>query len=115
MVAREIDLEEKRVYAPIPIIHEPFFSLPTVTTPTVQDTMVSIPVVIPPVATINDDEEPILQDPVEPIATHEGEQQQPQTKYVPNVEAPRRSQRVRKSAIPADYEVYNTEAFQNGG
>jgi len=31
---------------------------------------------------------------------------------VPNVEAPRRSQRVRKSAIPADYEVYNTEEFQ---
>ena len=28
------------------------------------------------------------------------------------VEAPRRSQRVRKSAIPADYEVYNTEEFQ---
>ena len=42
----------------------------------------------------------------------EGEQQQPQTEDVPNVEAPRRSQRVRKSAIPADYEVYNTEEFQ---
>ena len=25
MVAREIDLEEKRVYAPTPMIHEPFF------------------------------------------------------------------------------------------
>ena len=61
---------------------------------------------------MNDDEEPILQDPVEPIATHEGEQQQPQTKDVPNVEALRRSQRVRKSAIPANYEVYNTEEFQ---
>ena len=33
-------------------------------------------------------------------------------KDVPNVEAPRRSQRVRKSAIPADNEVYNTEEFQ---
>ena len=33
-------------------------------------------------------------------------------KDVPNVEAPRRSQRVRKSAIPIDYEVYNTEKFQ---
>jgi hypothetical protein len=31
---------------------------------------------------------------------------------VPNVEAPRRSQKVRKSAILADYEVYNTEEFQ---
>ena len=61
---------------------------------------------------MNDDEEPILQDPIEPITTHEGEQQQPQTEDVPNVEAPRRSQRVRKSVIPADYEVYNTEEFQ---
>jgi hypothetical protein len=31
---------------------------------------------------------------------------------VPNVEASRRSQRVRKSAISADYEVYNTKEFQ---
>ena len=28
------------------------------------------------------------------------------------MEAPIRSQRVRKSAIPTDYEVYNTEEFQ---
>ena len=41
-----------------------------------------------------------------------GEQQQPQTEDVPNVETPRRSQRVRKSIIPANYEVYNTEEFQ---
>ena len=107
MVAREIDLQEKRVYAPTLMIHEPFFSLSAVAAPTVQDTMVPAPVVIPPVATMNDD----LQDPIESIATHEGEQQQPQTEDVPNVEAPRRSQRIKKSAIPADYEVYNTEEF----
>ena len=112
MVAREIDLEEKRVYAPTPIIHEPFFSLPAVTAPTVQDTVVPAHVVIPSVAIMNDDEEPVPQDPIEPIATHEGEQQQPQIEDVPNVEAPRRSQRVRKSAILADCEVYNTEEFQ---
>ena len=70
------------------------------------------PVVIPPVAIMNDDEEPVLQDPIEPIATHEGEQQQPQTEHVPNVKAPRRYQRVRKSVISANYEVYNTEEFQ---
>ena len=74
--------------------------------------MVPAHVVISPVATMNDDEEPILQDPVEPIATHEGEQQQSQTEDVPNVKAPRRSERVSKSAIPADYEVYNTKKFQ---
>ena len=112
MVAWEIDLKEKRVYAPTPMIHGLIFSLPTVAAPTVRDTMVSAPVVIPPVATMNDHKESILEDPIEPIATHEGEQQQPQTEDVSNVEAPRRSQRVRKSAIPADYEVYNTEEIQ---
>jgi len=94
------------------MIHEPIFSLHVVAAPTVQDTMVSAPIVIPPVATMNENEEPVLQDPIEPIATHEGEQQQPQTEDVPNVEAPRRSQRVSKSAISADYEVYNTKEFQ---
>ena len=69
MVAREIDLKEKRVYAPTPMIHDPFFSLPTVAAPIVQDIVVPAPAVISPVATMNDDE-----DPVEPIATHEGEQ-----------------------------------------
>ena len=87
MVAREIDLEDKRVYTPTPMIHEPFFSLLAVAAPTVQDTVVPASVIIPPVATMNDD----LQDPIEPIATHEGEQQQPQTEDVPNMKAPRRS------------------------
>jgi hypothetical protein len=59
---------------------------------------------------MNDDEEPILQDPIEPVATHEGEQQQPQVEDVPNMEAPR-SQRARRSTIPDDYEVYDTEEF----
>ena len=31
---------------------------------------------------------------------------------MPNVKGPSRSQRVRKSAIHADYEVYNTKEFQ---
>ena len=112
MVAREIDLEEKRVYAPTPMIQEPFFTLPAVAAPTVQDTVVPAPVIVPPVATMNDNEEPVLQDPIEPIATDEGEQQQPQTEDVPNEEAPRRSQRVRRSAISDDYQIYNTEEFQ---
>ena len=67
MVAREIDLKEKRVYASTPMIHGPIFSLPAVAAPTVQDTVVPAPVVISPVATMNDDEEPVLQDPIEPI------------------------------------------------
>ena len=60
MVAREIGLEVKRVYAPTPMIHEPIFSLPVIAAPIVQETMVSTPVVISPVATMNDDEEPVL-------------------------------------------------------
>ena len=72
MVAREIDLKVKRVYAPTPMIHEPFFSLPAIAAPTVLDTLVPAPVVIPPVTTMNDDEEPVPQDPIEPIATHKG-------------------------------------------
>ena len=72
MVAQEIVLKVKRVYAPTPMIHEPFFSLPAVAAPIVQDTMVLAPVIIPHVATMNDDEEPVLQDPIEHIATREG-------------------------------------------
>ena len=54
------------------MIHEPFFSLPVVAAPIVQDTVVSAPVVIPPMAIMNDHKEHVLQDPIEPIATHEG-------------------------------------------
>jgi hypothetical protein len=111
VLAQKINLEEKRVYAPNSMIQEPFFELPAVAAPTMQDTVVPAPIVIPPVATMNDDQEPILQDPIELVATHEGEQQQPQAKDVPNVEAPRRSQRARRSVILDDYEVYDTEEF----
>jgi hypothetical protein len=44
-----------------------------------------------------------------------GSNNNPNTEDVLNVEAPRRSQRVRRSAIPDDYEVYNTEEFQMEG
>ena len=72
MVAREIDLEVKRVYAPTPMIHELFFELLAIAAPIVSDTMVPAPVVISPVATMNENEEPVLQDSIEPIATHKG-------------------------------------------
>jgi hypothetical protein len=109
MVAREIDLEEKRVCVPTSMIPKLFFELPVLVAPIVQDTAVPTPVVSSPVVTMNDDEEPVPEDPIETDATNEGEKQQPQTEDVPNVEAPRRSQRVRRSSIPDDYEVYNTK------
>ena len=117
MVPRVIDLEEKRVYAPTPMIQEPFFSVPVVAAPAVHDTVVPTPVVSSLVVAINENEEPVLQDPLEPVAADEGEEQQPQVQVeeVPVVEAPRRSQRVRKRAISDDYEVYNSEEVQMEG
>jgi hypothetical protein len=91
MVARKIIFEEKRVCVPTPMIQEPFFELPVLVAPTVPDTVVPIPVVSSPVVTVNNDEESVLQEPIQTDDTDEGEQQQPQTENVPNVEAPRRS------------------------
>ena len=80
MVARKIDLEEKRVYVPPPMIQEPFFSPHVATAPTIPDIMMSAPIVSPPVVATNENEEPVFQDPIEPIAADEGEQQQPKWK-----------------------------------
>ena len=91
MVAREIDLEEKRVCVPTPMIEEPFFSLPVAAAPTIPDIVVPAPAAAPtipdivmptpvvssPAVETNIDREPVLQDPTEPIATDEGEPQQP--------------------------------------
>ena len=89
--------------------------LPVVAVPTMQDTIVTTSVVSSPVATMNEHEEHILQDPVEPIVTHEEEEQQPHIEQASSNETPRRSQRVRRSAIPKDYEVYEYEKFQMEG
>jgi hypothetical protein len=70
------------------------------------------PVVIPPVATTDENVElvgPVPQEPEEPVAAHKGEQQQPQIDEVPQAGPSDRPQRVRKSAIPDYYEVYNSE------
>ena len=42
------------------MIHELFFSLLAVAAPIVSDTVVPAPVVISPIATMNDDKEPVL-------------------------------------------------------
>ena len=64
---------------------------------------------------MNEHEEPIIQDPIEPVITHEEEQQQPHIEQASTNEAPRRSQRVNRSTIPDDYEVYECEEFQMEG
>jgi hypothetical protein len=117
-VVQKVDLEEKRVYAPNPMIQEPYFSLPVVPAPTAPEVVVQAPVVTPPVATMSEDLEPVPQDPIESTVAHEDETQQPpvddvptddEAQNVPIVEATRRSQRVKRSAIPDDYKVYNIE------
>nr|AAM01011.1 Putative retroelement [Oryza sativa Japonica Group]AAN04198.1 Putative retroelement [Oryza sativa Japonica Group]AAP52319.1 retrotransposon protein, putative, Ty1-copia subclass [Oryza sativa Japonica Group] len=108
-VVREIDLEERRVSVPAPSTQEPFFSLPADVVPPMHDVAVPTHVVISPVATMNESEEPILQDSTEIIATLEEELQQPQTDNVPEQEAPRRSEIDRRSAIHDDYHVHNIE------
>jgi hypothetical protein len=85
------------------MVEEPFFTLPATVAPTVRDTIVPTPVVSSPVTTMNEHEEPVLEEPIEPNVVHEEEQQQSNVEQVP--EAPRRSQRIRRSAITDDYEV----------
>ena len=119
MVAREINLEEKRVHVPTPMIQEPvfepYFTLPVADAPTaeaappVQPTVVTTPVVSSPMAAVNENEEHVLQEPIVPTVAHEEELQQPHEENVPEAEAPRRSQRLRKPAIPDDYEIYISE------
>ena len=94
------------------MVQEPICSLSVAAAPTVQDTTVTAPIVSSLVATINEHEEPILQDPIKPVVTHKEEQQQPHMEQAPTNEALRRSQRARKPAIPDDYEVYKCEKFQ---
>ena len=94
MVTRKIDLEEKRVYVPTPMIQEPFFSLPfdaapkvpeivtpvpslVVAAPTIPDTTVLTPVATPPIPTVSEGLEPVIQEPPEPAVGHEEEELQP--------------------------------------
>ena len=76
MVARKIDLEEKRVHAPNPMTQEPFFELPVVPPSTTPEVAVQAPVVTPHVPTASDSLD-FHQEPTEPDVVHEREQQQP--------------------------------------
>ena len=70
------------------MVQEPFFSLHVVVAPTVQDTVVTSPFVSSPMATINEHEELVLQDPIEQVVAHEEEQQQLHIEQAPTNEAP---------------------------
>ena len=112
MVAREIDLEEKRVFVPTPLTQEPYFSLPVVVAPIAQETAVPTPIVSSLDVAANGNEEPIPPDPIEPIAMDEGEQQQPPVQEMPVAVDLSRPQRIRRLAISDDYEIYNSKEIQ---
>jgi hypothetical protein len=95
------------------MVTELFFSVPAVVTPMVHDNVVVEPVVDSPVPVAAT---PIIgslmtevDEEVEPIVNYEEKQQEPPIQDVPHNEPPRRSQRVRRSAISDDYEVYVSE------
>ena len=92
------------------MVQELFFTLPVVV-PTVQDTVVTTPVVSSTMTTMNEHKEPILQDPIEPIVTQE-EEQQPHIEQASTNEAPRRSQRVRRSSFLMTTKFMNMRNFK---
>ena len=112
MVARKIDLEEKRVFVPTPMTQEPYFSLPVVVAPIVQETAVPTPIVSSLDVAANGNEEPVPPDPIEPIATDEGVQQQPPIQEMPIAVDLSRPQRIRRPAISDNYEIYNSKEIQ---
>jgi len=73
---------------------------------------VPTPIVSSPDVVANGNEDPVPQDQIEPVAIDEGEQQQPLEQEIPVAVAPSRPQRIRKSAISDDCEVYNSEEIQ---
>jgi len=104
--AQEITLEEKRVIVPIPMVQEPYFTLPVVVGST---PVVTTPAAISPMANL----EPVLQDPNEPIVDEQQPQQeQPQEEEMSIAEPSGRPQRARKSPISDDYIVYEYEEVQ---
>jgi hypothetical protein len=82
-VPREIQLEEKRVYVPTPMLAELFFLVPTTATPMAQGNVVvepvadspvpmaATPIVGSPMTEVDEDLEPVFQG---PITNHEEEQ-----------------------------------------
>ena len=72
------------------MLQESYFTLPIVATLAVLDTVVPAPVVSSPLPTLDENLEPVSQDPLEPPVVQQEEQQQPH--IAPNNENLRRSQ-----------------------
>lgn len=74
MVARKIDLEEKRVHAPNRMTQDPFFALPCAHAPIIPAIVVQAPIMTPPMTTMSENSEHVHQKPNEPFVEHEREQ-----------------------------------------
>lgn len=92
MTPRKIDLEEKQVYVPTPMIHEPFLPIHVDVVPPIENIAGTTLADITPNETIDEDI-----------------QQAPAMENEPNNKPLRRSQQVRKSAISSDYVTYISE------
>ncbi|KAJ1275702.1 hypothetical protein BS78_05G156200 [Paspalum vaginatum] len=127
-VPQEIILEEKRVYAPIPIVEEPIFSIPVEFALPVY-TIVVVTLVVDVESSSTSQSEQVAHSPItpEPLAPMVHEPQELEKEAVPKNPPPqqpqvlendvpmRRSQRVKRSAIPNDYEVYISEGMNQEG
>jgi hypothetical protein len=110
-VPREISLEEKQVYVPTPMIHE---LIPHVL---VHEHIILTFEVGSSSAAPNVNEAPVIQETEVPNDVIDEEEDQPQNleNNAPNQENVRISQRIRKSAIPDDYEIYASEEIHMEG
>jgi hypothetical protein len=110
-VPQEISIEEKKIYMPTPMIHE------LISPALVHDCTIPTFEVGSSSAAHNVNEAPIIQEPKDPNADVDEEEYQPQNLEinVPIKENIRRSQRIRKSVIPDDYEIYMSEEIHMEG
>jgi hypothetical protein len=111
-VPQEISLEEKRVYVPTPMIHE---LIPLVT---MHNKYIILTFEVGYSSTApNVNEASVIQEHEVPNAVNDEEEDQPQNleNNVSNQENIKRSQRVRKSAIPDDCEIYTSEKIHMKG
>jgi hypothetical protein len=110
-VPREISLEEKRVYMLTSMIHELFPSVH------VQEYISPTFEVGSSSSAPNVNGALVIQEPKVSNAIIDEEKEQPQNleNNVPNQENIRRSQRVRKTAISGDYEIYTSEEINMEG
>jgi hypothetical protein len=110
-VPREISLEEKRVYVPTSLIHE---LIPPVH---VHEHAIPSSEVESLSTSPNVNKTFVIQEPEIPNVVIDDEEEQPQNLQndVPNQENLRRSQRVRKSVIPDNYEIYASEEIYMEG